>query len=377
MKWRWIVLLGLIVAVFMLHSALNRQKNNFLKEARSYRNSGRPTYRLTDPLSWSAGRQNKTGYPVDVVFTWVDGSDPNFIAAKNRFEGVSAEKLPEDAVRDNRWADHGELLQAIQSVKTYASWVRNIYVVTGMFQAPRWHPQNHQDVIFVDHSEIFGKNVSALPVFNSHAIEANIWRIPGLAEHFIYFNDDMFLGRPAAEDDFFTDDGRKFVLYPESPIPTGDTHNKMETYLVARINTGNLFNDVFGEKRRPLTHHFAKPMLKSVCEEAWGHLTLGLSLNLTSKSKFRGCNDVVPFDLFSLCGLETGRAEVRFMPDNFYIGVPNVGCLVRLAKKLKNSSYSMYCINDTYSKKEDNFDALLKYILETKLPHHQIATEGP
>ena len=32
-----------------------------------------------------------------------------------------------------------------------------------------------------------------LPLFNSHAIEAWLHRIPGLAEQFVYFNDDFML----------------------------------------------------------------------------------------------------------------------------------------------------------------------------------------
>ena len=34
-----------------------------------------------------------------------------------------------------------------------------------------------------------------LPTFSSPAIEANLHRIPGLSEHFLYFNDDVFLGK--------------------------------------------------------------------------------------------------------------------------------------------------------------------------------------
>jgi hypothetical protein len=34
-----------------------------------------------------------------------------------------------------------------------------------------------------------------LPTFSSPAIEANLHRIAGLSEHFLYFNDDVFLGK--------------------------------------------------------------------------------------------------------------------------------------------------------------------------------------
>ena len=47
----------------------------------------------------------------------------------------------------------------------------------------------------------------ALPTFNSHAIEASLHHIDGLAEHFVYFNDDMFVGRPLRPEPFFTPNG--------------------------------------------------------------------------------------------------------------------------------------------------------------------------
>ena len=367
-----IMLLSLIAAVFILHLVVNHQKQKFLKEAQNYRKTRNSNYKLKDPLEWSKRIQNNTNYPVDVVFTWVDGSDPNFIAIKNKFmKKNSSEFLPEDAIRDNRWADNGELLQSIQSVKTYAPWVRNIYVVVGMFQVPSWYPENHKDVIFVDHSEVFGKNVDTLPVFNSHAIEANIWRIPGLSEHFIYFNDDMFLGKPLTKDDFFADNGQKFILYTDKPIQIGYINREYETYLSARQNTGNLFNELFGQRSRPLTYHFSRPLLKSVCKKSWDHPTLFKYLNDTSKSRFRDHDDVAPIELFSLHGLETGRAEVGFMSDNFNTGIPTVSHLIRSAKKLSNGTYSMYCINDSTAEKTDDFTTIYTYILETKLPHHQ------
>jgi len=46
----------------------------------------------------------------------------------------------------------------------------------------------------VTHDEIF-VNKSHLPTFSSPAIEAHIHRIPGLANRFIYLNDDVMFGK--------------------------------------------------------------------------------------------------------------------------------------------------------------------------------------
>ena len=45
----------------------------------------------------------------------------------------------------------------------------------------------------MDHREIIEQEY--LPTFNSHVIEANLHKIPNLSEHFIYFNDDVFVAK--------------------------------------------------------------------------------------------------------------------------------------------------------------------------------------
>ncbi len=44
-----------------------------------------------------------------------------------------------------------------------------------------------------------------LPTFNCRPIETRLYKIPNLSEHFIYFNDDMFLINPTNSTDFFID----------------------------------------------------------------------------------------------------------------------------------------------------------------------------
>ena len=58
-----------------------------------------------------------------------------------------------------------------------------------------------------------------LPVFNSRAIEINLHRIPGLAEQFVYFNDDMFITKPVTKEDFFKNGLPRDVAIP-NPTPS-------------------------------------------------------------------------------------------------------------------------------------------------------------
>ena len=70
----------------------------------------------------------------------------------------------------------------------------------------------------VDHAAILPPD--ALPTFNSHAIESALHRVPDLAEHFVYLNDDFFLGRPLGPETFFSPAGLAAVwLLPQHHRP--------------------------------------------------------------------------------------------------------------------------------------------------------------
>jgi hypothetical protein len=91
----------------------------------------------------------------------------------------------------------------------FAPWLRNIFIVTDGQTPPllaklRGTRYEHR-VRTVDHRSIFSGFDEHLPTFSSPAIESVLWRIPGLAEHFIYLNDDFQMIRPVAVEDFFRD----------------------------------------------------------------------------------------------------------------------------------------------------------------------------
>ena len=74
---------------------------------------------------------------------------------------------------------------------------------------PSWIKKNSK-IIIVDHSETFPSD-KYLPNTNSNAIETTIANIKGLSNHYIYFNDDIFLGRKVKYTDFFTNDGKALI----------------------------------------------------------------------------------------------------------------------------------------------------------------------
>ena len=133
---------------------------------------------------------------IDVVVLWVDGADPAWLEEKRKY--MPPAEADSDSV--NRYRDWGLLPYWFRAIEKFAPWVRKIHFVTWghvpeflNLDAPTLHVVRHDEFIPAEY----------LPTFSSHAIEMNVHRIPGLAERFIYFNDDTFLIRPMAQTDFF------------------------------------------------------------------------------------------------------------------------------------------------------------------------------
>ncbi|MDA0985422.1 MAG: stealth family protein [Bacteroidetes bacterium] len=147
---------------------------------------------------------------IDVVYTWVNGNDPKHYQ-KRISHLPQSNKLPAGAQK-TRFGNVNELYYSLFSIFTFAPFVNKIYIITdgqkpeleGIFSA--WFPKRKKDVEIIDHQEIFEGYEIHLPTFNSRTIESMLWRINGLAEKFVYFNDDMFLVRPIKKEDWFIGD---------------------------------------------------------------------------------------------------------------------------------------------------------------------------
>jgi len=145
-------------------------------------------------------------FPVDVVYTWVDGSDSKWLEKKKRtLEEYADHHASEEVSGAGRFRNNDELKYSVRSVMKFAPWIRKVFIVTDD-QVPAWLDTSNRRVEIVDHKDIFG-NADDLPSFNSQAIEMRLHHITGLSERFLYFNDDFFLGRPTSVSDFFHESG--------------------------------------------------------------------------------------------------------------------------------------------------------------------------
>ncbi|XP_055919955.1 N-acetylglucosamine-1-phosphotransferase subunits alpha/beta [Eupeodes corollae] len=129
----------------------------------------------------------------DVVYTWVNGSDPEFTKSVRQFD---------PHYDPARFDDKNELKYSLRSLEKYAPWVRNVYIVTNG-QIPHWLDLSYHKVSVIPHWELT-EYPELLPTFSSSAIETFLHRIPNLSKRFIYMNDDIFLGAPLYPEDLYT-----------------------------------------------------------------------------------------------------------------------------------------------------------------------------
>src|SRR4030043_253137 len=143
--------------------------------------------------------------PVDAVVTWVNGNEPVHRAKRLLYSQNAEQNVADFALTDWRFIDAGEVRYSIYSIRKFTPWIRNIYLVTDN-QQPAWLTEDLQkrlNVKTIDHTIIFHDHLDCLPTFNNMSIGFLLFRIPGLANRYITFNDDNFIITPVTIDDFF------------------------------------------------------------------------------------------------------------------------------------------------------------------------------
>jgi hypothetical protein len=202
-------------------------------------------------------------FPIDVVYTWVDGSRPDYRVLLERWSGRPRDLNPE------RFRDPFDLLRhSLRSLSLYAPWVRNVYLFTCRPQVPSWLRLDHPRLRIVHHDEV-GADPATLPTFNSNVIESYLHLLPGISDRFLYLNDDYFFGAPVSLEDFFTTSGRLKVfgtllglplrsrVYERQRISFGLVEHGPT--LVDRTEWAAMQNDSPREFARLRTHRFRQP----------------------------------------------------------------------------------------------------------------------
>ena len=154
-------------------------------------------------------------FPIDIVITWVDGDDPAHRAKRFSYMPEGAAMRRDEVAGETRYRQSGEILLCVASVLRFASFVRKIFIVTDnqnpgldAFLEKNFPEGSPISIEIIDHKVIFRGYEHCLPTFNSTTITTMLWRIPGLSEHFLLLNDDIFLIAPCSPRDFYDEDGR-------------------------------------------------------------------------------------------------------------------------------------------------------------------------
>lgn len=279
-------------------------------------------------------------FDIDMVFSWVDGTDIEFQRAR-------AKRMANYVVGDGddseaRYRQIDELKYALRSVWMYAPWVRRIFIATDS-PAPAWLADDPR--VTIVRSEEFFRNPDDLPTHNSHAVEAQLHRIPGLAEHFLYSNDDMFFGRPLSPDMFFSPGGvTKFVEATTRVGLGGNDPSRSGFENAARVNRA-LLQERFGRITTRHLEHSAAPLRKSVMFELEDEFAEAFAR--TTASPFRSATDIsVTNSFYHYYALMTGRAVVQTQARVRYIETTLRSALKAMRRLLKRRDADMFCLND-------------------------------
>lgn len=140
-------------------------------------------------------------FPIDLVFTWA-GTQNQALEFAEEFKSKK-DIICDFAYDPARFSDHNELLFSVKSALKNVPWVRNIFIVAN--EIPAFISSLSEDeknkIKIINHQQII--DAQYLPTFNSHAIEANLHKIPDLSENFVYLNDDCIITSQLNQAHFF------------------------------------------------------------------------------------------------------------------------------------------------------------------------------
>lgn len=312
---------------------------------------------------------------IDFVITWVDMNDPKWQAKFSKYSGNKNNS--KNGVSKARFRDNGFLKYWFRGVDKFAPWVRKIHFVTDG-QKPEWLDENNPKIHLVSHADFIPSEY--LPTYNSVVIERYLYRIPDLAEHFVYFNDDFYIINHLAKERFFQNElPCDIAVFDYNPSwsqwykriknNTKIINRFFDKKEVMALHHDKWFNKSYGMKARwnyilkfydkfitLRTPHNAQPYLKSTFLEVWD--AAGKELTETSSNRFRALTDYTPelFRMWQIC-------KGNFVPYNTYRDTKMFPLMIRSKQAIKaiyQQSYTLICLNDNVHIR--NYDVVINNI---------------
>ena len=322
---------------------------------------------------------------IDFVVLWVDGNDPQWIAERAKYL-PKEDKSASDPIRFRDW----DLMRYwFRGVEKFAPWVNNIYFVTwGHY--PEWLNLEHPKLKIVKHTEYIPHEY--LPIFNSNTIELNLHRIDELSEHFVLFNDNMFLTKAVQPKDFFQNGlpcetvrlGQTFATSPDDVFNYTIFNNiaiinkyfykkevikkhwrKFLSPKYGRENIRSILLLPFGHFSGFLDSHLPASHLKSTFKEIWNKEANVLSESCFCRFRDKKCVTHWVMKNWRFC-------EGQFEPRSIRWGKSYaIGADSAMLQELRKQKYYAVCLNDCDSNldfelHQDQLKAVFEEILPEK-----------
>lgn len=279
-----------------------------------------------------------------MVYTWVNGADPVW---QQKRKAVTGEAMGDsDTDCKGRYTDNDELRYSLRSVEQNAPWIRKIFIVTDG-QTPRWLDTENPKVEIVDHTKIMDPDI--LPTFNSVTIEHNIFKIPGLAEHFLYANDDLFICKPITPDYFFAADGNPYVMLNRRPLrrlaiwyKEKIRRKEISTYNKTILKSAKLIQREYGKYIGHKTHHNIDAYRKSTYGATFEKFSRDILPTLAHRTR---TDDDVQRNIYAYAALMEKRAHRKFVSNktSFKFHIENPGHY----QKVERYDPVLLCMNDS------------------------------
>ena len=267
----------------------------------------------------------------------------------------------------SRFASREELRYSLRSLEMYAGWVRHVYLVTNG-QVPSWLRRDHPGLTVVEHADIFPADGSGLPTFNSHAIEARLHHIDGLAEQYLYLNDDVFFGRPVAPEQFFLGNGTPKFFLTDATIDLSPVAESDRPVDAAAKVSRDLIEKAFDRTVTAKFQHVAHPQSRATMTDLEARFPAELAT--TVRSTFRHPSDVsAAASLSHYFGFATGRAVPGRLA-YLYCDIHERRAPIKLARLARSRDVDMFCLNDVGAETRIRHDAeqLVGHFLERYFP---------
>ncbi len=326
---------------------------------------------------------------IDFVVTWLDSTDPEWQTSFEHYcTNDKGDKSPA------RYRDMNTFKYWFRAVEKYAPWVHKVFLITnGKF--PDWINKDNPKLVLVKHEDYMPKEF--LPTFNSRTIEHHMHKIKGLSEHFVYFNDDMFLNSPVMPDYYFKK-GLPCDVNLETffNVPVYTKEHKFSTYLSLLVNIGiingnfNRWDTVLQSPKRWFgfhlgikglimsllllrktkyigfaNYHVEQAYLKSSFYEVWEKAEDFMNDSCTRVRQDATANPYI----FRYWQFATNRFYPQKRSRVIYI-ISNKNDLVDIDKSLQEKKIKSICLNDACPNEDFDFvKTQLQQLFQKKFPY--------